>query len=289
MRRYPRTRTTEKFRKFGDVYNADVWLNKLPNPTIETKLSLVMVFAGGWRDVIAEKVLCVINVESEEKFENFSTFIKRIVIETMTPSSSPSQEYALQPALTIFCAAFFLQLLLECINYLFVRRKKEFKLNRVKLETTLMEIEKVQRERKLLEENASYSSEGKELEEKTTGKEEEKLGPRFSHAHAKSERDENETRTVNRDGEYFVPENVKCEIQRRGRLDVTIRSAGDGEKPRPPRRGRGRFHANGMYRILLSERDDRSRDRSKVLRVENRRERWRKRRGRRVKGEPKRS
>lgn len=166
MRRYPRTRTTEKFRKFGDVYNAEFLLNKLPNPTIETKLSLVMVFAGGWRDVIAEKVLCVINVESEEKFENFSTFIKRIVIETMTPSSSPSQEYALQPALTIFCAAFFLQLLLECINYLVVRRKKEFKLNRVKLETTLMEIEKVQRERKLLEENASYSSEEKNSKKK---------------------------------------------------------------------------------------------------------------------------
>jgi len=60
-RRYPRTRTTEKFRKFGDVNNADVWLNKLPNPTIATKLSLVMVFAGGWRDVIDEKVLCVMN------------------------------------------------------------------------------------------------------------------------------------------------------------------------------------------------------------------------------------
>jgi hypothetical protein len=32
--------------------------------------------------------------KSEGKFENFSTFIERIVIETMTPSSPPSQEYA---------------------------------------------------------------------------------------------------------------------------------------------------------------------------------------------------
>jgi uncharacterized membrane protein (DUF106 family) len=174
-RRYPLTRTTEKFRKFGDVYNAEFLLNKLPNPTIETKLSLVMVFAGGWRDVIDGKVLCVIELESEGKFENFSTFIKRIVIETMTPSSPPSQEYALQPALTIFCAAFFLQLLLECINYLVVRRKKEFKLNRVKLETTLMEIEKVQRERKLLEENASYSSEEKNSKKKQLEKKKKSL------------------------------------------------------------------------------------------------------------------
>jgi len=36
----------------------------------------------------------VIEFESEGKFENFSTFIERIVIETMTPSSPPSQEYA---------------------------------------------------------------------------------------------------------------------------------------------------------------------------------------------------
>ena len=93
----------------------------------------------------------------------------------MTPSSSPSQEYALQPAVTIFCAAFFLQLLLECINYLFVRRKKEFKLNRVKLETTLMEIEKVQRERKLLEENASYSSDEKNSKKKQLEKKKKSL------------------------------------------------------------------------------------------------------------------
>jgi hypothetical protein len=61
-RRYPLTRTTEKFRKFGDVCNAEFLLNKLPNPTIETKLSLVMVFAGGWRDVIDGKVLRVIEL-----------------------------------------------------------------------------------------------------------------------------------------------------------------------------------------------------------------------------------
>ena len=163
--------------------------------------------------------------ESEGKFENFSTFIKRIVIETMTPSSPPSQEYALQPALTIFCAAFFLQLLLECINYLVVRRKKEFKLNRGNWRRRLWKSRKYngnencsKRTRRILRR--------KRTRRKTTGKEEEKFGPRFSHAHAKSERDENETRTDDRDGEYFVPENVKCEIQRRGRLDVTVQSAG---------------------------------------------------------------
>lgn len=64
----------------------------------------------------------------------------------MSEEQTTSSPYSLHPPLTVFCAAFFLQLLLETVNYLAFRRKASYKINQAKLEATLLELDKVREE-----------------------------------------------------------------------------------------------------------------------------------------------
>ena len=90
-----------------------------------------------------------------------SSLLSRAIAALMT------EQYSLGPPATIFFAALFLQLVLESINYLFIRRKKAYAINKAKLDATVLELDKLREEQKQCK--PDDQNQKKKLEKKKKG------------------------------------------------------------------------------------------------------------------------